>query len=163
MGKHHRSRAPNPGATPAGVLAAAVGLGALAAPGIAAAAPATTPSATSPCAPEFKACLSISKHTAWLTDGHGHTLDGPVAVSTGGRGQETPTGKFTVQRKDQNFRSSEYHGAPMPDSVFFDGQGRAFHEGNLGRTSGGCVHLRHDDAQRFFDDLEPDDRVEIMR
>jgi hypothetical protein len=145
------------------VLAAAVGLGALAAPGVAAAAPATAPSASSPCAPTVKACASISQHKAWLTDGHGHTVDGPVDVSTGGRGQETPTGQFTVQWKDKNFRSSEYHGAPMPDSVFFDGQGRAFHEGNLGRTSGGCVHLSHDDAQRFFDHLQPRDRVQIVR
>jgi lipoprotein-anchoring transpeptidase ErfK/SrfK len=107
--------------------------------------------------------VSISKHTAWLTDGHGHTIDGPAPVSTGGPGQETPTGQFTVQWKDEHFRSSEYHGAPMPDSVFFDGHGRAFHEGNLGRASGGCVHLRHDDAKRFFDTLQPSDLVEIQR
>jgi hypothetical protein len=165
MGKHHRSRAPTAVATPAGVLATAVGLGALAVPGVAAAAPApaTAPSAASPCAPDVKACVSNSKHTAWLTDGHGHTVDGPVDISTGGPGQETPTGQFTVQWKDKDFHSSEYHGAPMPDSVFFDGHGRAFHEGNLGRASGGCVHLRHDDAQRFFDHLEPSDRVQIVR
>jgi hypothetical protein len=172
MGRHHRSRAPSAVVPPAGVIAAAVGLGAVAAPGIAAAAPgpaAPAPppahgaAAKSPCGPEIKGCVSISKHTAWLTDGHGHTIDGPVDISTGGPGQETPTGQFTVQWKDENFRSSEYHGAPMPDSVFFDDHGRAFHEGNLGRTSGGCVHLGHDDAKRFFDNLQPNDRVQIRR
>ena len=117
-----------------------------------------------PCAPAVKACVSISKHTAWLTDGHGHTLDGPVRVSTGGAGEEdTPTGQFTVQWKDRDFRSSEYHGAPMPEAVFFDTHGRAFHAGNPGRTSGGCVHLPKKDAVRFYDELQPNDRVQIVR
>ncbi|MCD2192846.1 L,D-transpeptidase [Actinomycetospora endophytica] len=184
MGKHHRTRAPTAAASPAGVVVAAVGLGALAAPGVAAAAPAPAPAPAapapgvapkapapdkspaamkSPCGPEIKGCVSISKHTAWLTDGHGHTVDGPVNISTGGPGQETPTGQFTVQWKDANFHSSEYHGAPMPESVFFDDHGRAFHEGNLGRASGGCVHLGHDDARRFFDNLQPNDQVQIKK
>lgn len=84
-------------------------------------------------------------------------------LETSHLGVQIPTGRFTVRWKDEHFRSSEYHGAPMPDSVFFDGHGRAFHEGNLGRAPGGCVHLQHDDAQRFFDELRPSDRVQIQR
>jgi lipoprotein-anchoring transpeptidase ErfK/SrfK len=108
--------------------------------------------------------VSISQHRAWLTDGHGHVVDGPTPVSTGGPGPDaTPTGQFTVQWKDPDVRSSEYHGAPMPDSVFFDTHGRAFHAGNLGRASGGCVHLSEEDAAVFFDHLDPGDRVQIVR
>jgi hypothetical protein len=110
----------------------------------------------------IKACVDLSEDRAWLLDGHGETLGAPVTVNHGSEGEETPTGSFVIQRKDQYHKSKEYGGASMPYALFFDGEGRAFHEGNPDRPSAGCVRLAHDDAKRFFDYLEVYDRVEIV-
>ncbi len=50
----------------------------------------------------------------------------------------------------------------MPYAVFFDGNGRAFHQGSLDRRSAGCVRLGEADAKRFFEHLTPNDRVQIV-
>jgi lipoprotein-anchoring transpeptidase ErfK/SrfK len=50
----------------------------------------------------------------------------------------------------------------MPFAVFFDGYGRAFHQGTLDRQSAGCVRLEEPDAKRFFEHLNPNDRVQIV-
>ena len=174
MGRHHASSRPRivgrglrlgvgsagaVGAVGAGLLQLAAP--ALAAPAPAPAAPAPATRSATPCAITAKACVDISQKKAWLTDGKGHVLDGPVTVTTGAKGHETPTGTFTVMWKDKNHKSDEYDHAPMNNSVFF-APGDAFHEGSLQRDSAGCVHLSAADAEKFFDYLHVYDQVQIL-
>jgi L,D-transpeptidase-like protein len=168
MGRHHTSARPRieGRGLRLGVGSAAVvgaGLLQLAVPALAApaAAPAPATKSATPCAITAKACVDISQKKAWLTDGKGHVIDGPVAVTTGGNGYPTPTGTFTVMWKDKNHKSDEYNHAPMNNSVFF-APGDAFHEGSLQRDSAGCVHLSHDDSEKFFDNLQVYDQVQII-
>ena len=175
MGRHHASARPRieGRGLRLGVGSAAVvgaGLLQLAAPALAApAAPAPAPAAApapatksaTPCAITAKACVDISQKQAWLTDGKGHVIDGPVPVTTGAKGYETPVGTFTVMWKDKFHKSDEYNHAPMNNSVFF-APGDAFHEGSLQRQSAGCVHLSHDASEKFFDTLQVYDQVQII-
>jgi hypothetical protein len=137
------------GAIGAGVLSAAI-------PAVAAPAPGAPP-----CAVTAKACVSISQQKAWIGDGKGTLLRGPVPVTTGGPGNETPTGVFHVMWKDQFHHSREFNQAPMPYSVFF-APGDAFHGGSLQRASAGCVHLGDEDSKAFFDFLQVNDEVQIL-
>lgn len=146
-----------------GVLQAAVP--ALAAPAPApapAAAPAGNAPAAPPCAINMIACVSISQQKAWIGDGKGHLLRGPVPVTTGAKGMETPVGTFQVSWKDQYHVSREYNHAPMPYSTFFR-PGVAFHGGSLQRASAGCVHLSTDDAKFFFEHLDVYDYVQVVQ
>lgn len=117
--------------------------------------------ATTPCATTAKACVSISKKKAWLTDGEGEIVRGPVPVSTGATGSETPEGTFHVMWKDRDHVSSEPGHVEMPWSVFF-APGDAFHGGSLRHQSAGCVHLDSEDAEDFFDYLQVNDEVQIV-
>ncbi len=76
---------------------------------------------------------------------------GATTVSTGRPGFETPTGVFTILRKEKMHRSKQYNNAPMPDSQFFFG-GAALHAGGLPGypSSHGCVHLPTDFASLVF-------------
>lgn len=151
-----------------GVLQAGTAVGAPAAP-TAPAAPVTAGPAAgtehaseTPCAPTAKACVSISKQQAWLTDGHGRVVYGPVPITTGSKDLATPTGTFSVMWKDKDHHSGQYPGADMRNSVFF-APGDAFHEGSLSRASAGCVHLSSSASEKFFGYLQPYDQVQILR
>lgn len=76
---------------------------------------------------------------------------GVTTVSTGRSGYETPTGVFTVLRKEKMHHSSKYNNAAMPDSQFFFG-GCALHAGGLPGypSSHGCVHLPRKFADLLF-------------
>lgn len=112
-----------------------------------------------PCGPAARACLDLSANQAWLADG-GMATYGPVPVTHGRPGWETPPGVFNVTFKDADFWSTDFD-APMPYSVFFNG-GIAFHEGSLSDLSHGCVHLSHAAATAFFDYLQPGDVVQVV-
>ncbi len=116
--------------------------------------------AGTPCTTTARACVDLAHNQAWLIH-DGAVTRGPVGISHGGQGEETPTGTFGVQWKDQNHRSAEFDDAPMPFSVFFADGGIAFHQGNPKNPSAGCVHLAHDDAVAWFDDLQVGDEVQI--
>ncbi len=113
-----------------------------------------------PCTDTARACVELAHNRAWLIH-DGRVARGPVAISHGGRGQETPTGTFQVEWKDATHRSSEFNNAPMPWSVFFAPGGIAFHEGNPRNPSAGCVHLTAADAKAWYDDLEVGDEVQV--
>lgn len=115
-----------------------------------------------PCAVEVKACARLSDRTAWLTDGEGDLIAGPIPMNHGGTAAPTPTGDFAVQWKNIDHFSSESEGIPMPYSVFFDGNGRAFHFGDIRSNSAGCIRLPREAAQLFYSELQPGDRVEIL-
>lgn len=112
-----------------------------------------------PCGSYAAACLDLSDNQAWLMSG-GAVTYGPVPVTTGREGYETPVGVYNVTFKDADFWSTIYDG-PMLYSVFFNG-GIAFHEGSLDVLSHGCVHLSHEAAVTFFDTLSPGDVVEVV-
>lgn len=127
-------------------------------------APATYQS--TPCTKTARACVDLEKQQAWLLDPQGTVLRGPVPISSGGPGQETPTGTFKVQWKDKDHKSTESkdaqgNPAPMPYSVFFANGGVAFHGGSLTRASAGCVHLDDADAQAFYNALKLGDEVQV--
>lgn len=113
-----------------------------------------------PCTDEASACVDLGSGQAWLFE-DGEIVRGPVPISSGGPGRETPLGDFRVEWKHKDHRSAEFNGAPMPFAVFFAEGGIAFHEGNLHTTSAGCVRLSYEDAEAFFDFLSVDDRVEV--
>jgi lipoprotein-anchoring transpeptidase ErfK/SrfK len=73
-------------------------------------------------------------------------------VSTGVYG--TPSGTFRPQSLSRNHRSSLYHNAPMPYSIFYDGN-FAIHGTNHvsqlgGPASRGCVRLHPSNAAILF-------------
>lgn len=75
-------------------------------------------------------------------------------VSTARAGKETPRGTYQPQFFSPNHRSSLYGGAPMPWSVFYDGD-YAIHGTNqisrLGSpASAGCVRLHPDHAKALY-------------
>jgi lipoprotein-anchoring transpeptidase ErfK/SrfK len=76
-------------------------------------------------------------------------------VSTGLGGHRTPTGSWNAYWLSPNHRSSLYGNAPMPWSVFFNGN-YAVHGttavDNLGQpASHGCIRLHPDHAAIFFE------------
>lgn len=123
-----------------------------------AAAPA--PVVGTPCTAVARACVDLATRTAWLIQ-DGRVVRGPVQVSIGGPGQETPRGDFRVEWKSLNHRSAEFDGAPMPFAVFFAPGGIAFHEGNLYTDSAGCVRLERSQAEAFYQFLRVDDPVQV--
>ncbi|MEQ3549489.1 L,D-transpeptidase [Pseudonocardia nematodicida] len=120
-----------------------------------------------PCSVSVQACVDLETGEAWLVS-DGEVARGPVTVTTGGAGEETPVGhSFRVYRKEIDHRSGEFDGpdgqpARMPYSVFFADGGIAFHGGDLTRESAGCVKLGHEDAEAFFAALEIGDKVQVV-
>jgi hypothetical protein len=123
--------------------------------------PAPPVASATPCVASAKACVVLSHHTAWLTDGKGRITYGPVTATGGDSANPTPTGTFHVLSKDAHFRSTEFHNAPMPYSVFFY-PGDAFHADDVHKWSHGCIHLDRDDAVAFFNTLKVRDQVQIL-
>lgn len=123
------------------------------------AAPAQAATGT-PCSIQNGACLRLSTNEAWLIY-NGSMSYGPVPVTHGRPGYETPTGTFSVLRKVKDEWSVPYN-APMPYAVYFTDTGIAFHEGSLSDLSHGCVHLSHEAAVTFFDNLLVGEQVEVV-
>ncbi len=115
--------------------------------------------AGTPCTASARACVHLASHSAWLIDG-GEVVRGPVDMTDGAPGSETPRGTFRAEWKHDDHISGE-SGAPMPYSVFFAPGGIAFHEGNLATSSAGCVRLARDDAAAFFEFLQIGDEVQV--
>jgi lipoprotein-anchoring transpeptidase ErfK/SrfK len=79
-------------------------------------------------------------------------------ISSGRMGLDTPDGTFSVQRLDEQHKSKEYAGAPMPYAIFFDDQGHAIHgtyEHGFGAAhSHGCIRLPVAEAKELFDQVK---------
>jgi lipoprotein-anchoring transpeptidase ErfK/SrfK len=79
-------------------------------------------------------------------------------ISSGRMGLDTPDGTFRVQRLDEQHKSKEYAGAPMPYAIFFDDQGHAIHgtyEHGFGAAhSHGCIRLPVAEAKELFDQVK---------
>jgi hypothetical protein len=132
---------------------------ATAAPVLTAAAPAAAPAVKVPCSKAVRACVRLSTNQAWLLSG-GKVVAGPVPISHGRKGFATPAGRFRVSFKNEDHVSSIYDQA-MPYSVFFNG-GIAFHQGSVRQKSHGCIHLTAPAARKFFAELDPGDRVQVV-
>lgn len=115
--------------------------------------------ASNPCPATAAACVDLANTQAWLQSG-GQITYGPVSITSGAAGSRTRTGTFAVFWKDKNHKSSLFNNAPMPNSVFFDGD-IAFHEGSLYDQSNGCIHLSWDASEAFFDTLSVGDAVYV--
>jgi hypothetical protein len=121
---------------------------------------------STPCTETARACVDLTRQRAWLIDARGIVTWGPVLISSGGPGKETPVGTFHVQWKDKNHKSQEFsdeegNPIPMPYSVFFADGGVAFHGGSIRRASAGCVHLNDADALAFYNTLRLGDEVQV--
>ena len=146
--------------------------------GAAAADPAPSPAARAawsqplvpgtPCSITARSCVDLDSQRAWLIR-DGRVVRGPVGVSTGGTGKETPVGhSFRVYRKERDHKSGEFRlangqPAPMPWTVFFADGGIAFHSGDPTRASSGCVRLSSADAQAWFEHLQVGDQVQVVK
>ncbi|PZS29115.1 MAG: L,D-transpeptidase [Pseudonocardiales bacterium] len=120
-----------------------------------------------PCTTSARACVDLDDQRAWLAK-DGKIIGGPVPISSGGQGKETPLGTFHVLYKDKDHASNEFplpngQPAPMPNSVFFEPGGIAFHTGSLRAQSSGCIHLANAAASRFFSHLSVGDGVQVVR
>ncbi|HEY2206535.1 MAG TPA: L,D-transpeptidase [Pseudonocardia sp.] len=124
--------------------------------------------AGTPCTTTAKACVDLDSQRAWLLK-DGKFFRGPVKISSGGNGKETPIGhSLRVYRKEKDWKSKESRlpngqPAPMPWSVFFEDGGIAFHSGSPNRSSAGCIHLNPADAQAWFNFLQVGDQVQVVR
>jgi len=118
------------------------------------------PPAGVPCGAGADACIDLSANKTWLIS-DGAVTFGPVPITHGRPGWETPPGTFHVGWKDIDHKSSEFDGAPMPYSVFFNG-GIAFHEGSLSDLSHGCIHLSRSAAERYYNALSVGDTVQVV-
>jgi lipoprotein-anchoring transpeptidase ErfK/SrfK len=142
------------------VSSAALGTAAmLALPGTAQAAQAAQ-ATEAPCGAQAAACIDLSENQSWLMR-DGAVTYGPVPITSGKPGYETPPGTFNVTFKNIDHWSKAYD-APMPYAVFFTRSGIAFHEGSLTQESHGCIHLSPEAARTYFDSLNPGDVVEVV-
>lgn len=112
------------------------------------------------CSTAADACLSLSHERAVLMK-NGKVVYGPVPIATGKPGEETPLGMHHVLWKDIDHRSKQFQNAPMNYSVFFV-NGIAFHEGDVGEQSNGCVHLSTTAAKKFYNTLDVGDNVQVV-
>lgn len=96
--------------------------------------------------------VSISSQT--MTVMHRGKLVGKWPVSTARRGKVTPTGSWSAKWLSRNHKSSRYNNAPMPYSIFYNGNFAVhgtYQTNKLGRpASAGCVRLSPDHAAKLF-------------
>lgn len=98
------------------------------------------------------ATVDLSSQT--MTVSQGGVVKYRWPVSTARKGKVTPTGSWSAKWLSRNHRSSRYHNAPMPYSIFFSGN-YAVHGTNqisrLGRpASAGCIRLHPSNAATLF-------------
>jgi lipoprotein-anchoring transpeptidase ErfK/SrfK len=108
-----------------------------------------TPAAS---AATLTANVSISSQT--MTVMHRGEVIARWPVSTARRGKVTPTGTWNAKWLSRYHKSSRYNGAPMPFSIFYNGNYAVhgtYQTKKLGRpASAGCVRLSPDNAKTLF-------------
>lgn len=122
--------------------------------------PPPDPTPQSPCPRTAAACVDLDGNRTWLQSGERLSY-GPVRMSHGKAGWETPRGTYQVTRKVRHEVSRLFNNAPMPYSVYFVG-GIAFHEGDPTVESHGCIRLDQPAAATFFDRLQVGDTVVVF-
>lgn len=98
------------------------------------------------------ATVNLSSQTMTVT--HGGVVKYRWSVSTARHGKVTPTGSWSAKWTSRNHRSSRYHNAPMPYSVFYSGNYAVhgtYQSKLLGRpASAGCIRLSVGNAATFY-------------
>jgi len=89
-------------------------------------------------------------------------------ISSGAKGHETPSGIFTIFRKERFYMSKAHPDANginnMDFSLWFTQQGHAIHMGNDDGMSHGCIHVGKKGANTMFNWAKKDHtRVVITR
>jgi lipoprotein-anchoring transpeptidase ErfK/SrfK len=84
------------------------------------------------------------------------------SVSTGMKGHDTPTGTFTIGRKERRSWSVPYK-VWLPYASYFTSDGVAFHAGttDVARASHGCVRVPAAFAREIYDLLTPGTSVSV--
>ncbi|MDO5032322.1 L,D-transpeptidase [Corynebacterium sp.] len=113
-----------------------------------------------PCPADARVCVDLDGRRTWLQEG-GNVSYVASAISSGKPGEETPSGTFYINRKVENEISREFGNAPMPYSMYFTNNGHAFHEGDPNVLSNGCIHLTHQDAVKFWNEVPVGSKVFI--
>lgn len=104
----------------------------------------------------FAATLTanVSLSTQTMTVIHRGRVIAHWPVSTARRGKITPTGSWSAKWLSRNHRSSRYNNAPMPYSIFYNGNYAVhgtYDTKRLGRpASSGCVRLAPANAAKLF-------------
>lgn len=114
----------------------------------------------SPCPRTAAACVDLDGNRTWLQSGERLSY-GPVRMSHGKAGWETPRGTYQVTRKVRHEVSRLFNDAPMPYSVYFVG-GIAFHEGDPAYESHGCIRMDQPAAATYFERLQVGDTVVVF-
>ena len=78
-----------------------------------------------PCPADAKACVDLTNQKSWLQN-NGEIYYGPVQISSGRPGQDTPKGTHYVNRKVKDEISYEFNNAPMPYATYFTYNGIAY-------------------------------------
>ncbi len=77
-----------------------------------------------------------------------------AVISSGAKGHETPSGIFTIWRKERFYMSKAHPEASginnMDFSLWFTQQGHAIHMGNSEAMSHGCIHVGEKGAATMF-------------
>jgi len=92
----------------------------------------------------------------------GHEI-GTAVILYGVDGRPTPTGDFTVLRKDRDYWSRSYD-APMPFTLMLTDDGVAIHGSDVrdGLGTHGCVGVPRAFARRIFDAAQVGDSVTVL-
>lgn len=114
-----------------------------------------------PCPADARICVDRAGRRSWLQDGNGNVTYVASSISSGKAGEETPAGTYYINRKIKDEVSWEFGNAPMPYAMYFTNNGHAFHEGSPAYESNGCVHLTHQDAVRYWNDVPMGSKVFI--
>ncbi|WP_237487370.1 L,D-transpeptidase family protein [Parapontixanthobacter aurantiacus] len=93
----------------------------------------------------------------------GHEI-GTAVILYGADGNETPTGRFPIKRKSEDYRSRTYNNAPMPYSLWLTDDGVALHGSKVewGRATHGCVGVPVGFAEKLFEVADSGDVVQIV-
>jgi len=83
-----------------------------------------------------------------------------AVISSGAKGHETPSGVYTIWRKERSYMSKA-HPDPrginnMDFSLWFTHQGHAIHMGNDNAMSHGCIHVGEKGATTMFNWAQKD-------
>ena len=97
---------------------------------------------------------NVSISTQTMTVMHRGAVVGHWPVSTARRGKVTPTGNWSAKWLSRYHKSSRYNNAPMPYSIFYNGNYAVhgtYQTKRLGRpASSGCVRLAPAHAKQLF-------------
>jgi lipoprotein-anchoring transpeptidase ErfK/SrfK len=94
--------------------------------------------------------VSLKAQRAYIY--RGERLIGVTSVSTGRKGNDTPTGSFAILQKKKMHFSNLYNNAPMPNMQRMTWDGVALHAGNIPgyAASHGCVRLPREFSELLF-------------